>query len=251
MGANQTKSSESQTIRAKCLIVGQLQVGKTSLVQCYNNEEFSNDYNPTLGCNLKSFLIDYYGISVQLLVMDSLSDMDLQLECRLKSIKNADVIGLAFDLTNQSTFDDLTDKIDLLKKNEYRKKEILLIGTKADLEEREVSEEEIKKIIENESEVKITYMETSAKNGTSVNNTFMKAVEIGVGVHILNWERKKYFLWVYKKIAPPIIEEGATRVSWANICEAIPNMITKRNRRKEMPLYQLSPELAIKVSEYL
>ncbi|CAG9330839.1 unnamed protein product [Blepharisma stoltei] len=250
MGAAHKKSIEGPQLRAKCLIVGQLQVGKTSLVQRYNNEDFSSEYNPTLGCNLKSFTIDYYGLGVQLLVMDSLSDMDLQLECRLKSIKNADAIALVFDLSNSTTFEDIPAKLDLFKKNEYRKKEVLLIGTKADKEVREVSAEEVNKVIETENDLKIFYIETSAKNDLNVAPVFIKAIEIGVGYQALNWERRKYFLWVVKHMTPPAAEEGGG-IHWANLCEAIPSMISKRNRRKEIPLYQIPIELIPKIGEFL
>ncbi|CAG9316365.1 unnamed protein product [Blepharisma stoltei] len=252
MGVSHTKASEIPQLRAKCLIVGQQQVGKTCFVQRYNNEEFNNDYSPTLGCNLKTFSIDYYGLLVQLLVMDSLSDMDLQLECRLKSIKNADSIALAFDLSNFASCQDISSKIDLFKKNEYRNKELLLIGTKADKENLEVSSDDIQKIIDTENEIKISYIETSAKNGLNIAAAFMKVVEISVGMQTLNWERRKNFLWIAKKIMPPTDEEdGGRNLYWANLCEAIPNMISKKGKKRELPLYRIPPELIPKIAEYL
>ncbi|MHA1679699.1 MAG: GTP-binding protein [Promethearchaeota archaeon] len=43
---------ETTTYKGKCVIIGDSAVGKTSLISCFVEQKFPNDYLPTIGTNL-------------------------------------------------------------------------------------------------------------------------------------------------------------------------------------------------------
>ena len=108
---------------------------------------------------------------------------------------NSEGILLVFDLTSQESFVALDEWIEDLEKVE-KDLPIVLVGNKSDLDDRDVSEEEINKII---NDKKFDYFETSALNGSNVNEAFMKLTELvikhkksrrntrkGMSIHALN-----------------------------------------------------------------
>jgi GTPase SAR1 and related small G proteins len=103
MGAKQAKQKLDSSSKIKLLLMGKPGVGKSSLISYYQNNEISRNYEPTSGCKLISLNVNYYETNYHLLVMDSLADSDLGLSCRLKSVQNAEIIAIVFDLTNPET----------------------------------------------------------------------------------------------------------------------------------------------------
>jgi GTPase SAR1 family protein len=81
---------------------------------------------------------------------------------------------LVYDITSNSSFEDLTDKFydQLVKNNEDKDLPIVLVGNKCDLEDnREVSEEEGKSQAEKMGNL-CSYMEVSAKTGKNLGEVY-------------------------------------------------------------------------------
>ena len=244
-----SKSTQSQTaLRSKFLLIGRNTVGKTALLKRYESNEFSEEYVSTVGCDLKSFDYSYQGVSCQLMVMDSLTDSDLHMDCRLKTIKNSDIAAVVLDLTSLDSYLDLEKKFELLKENGYRNNHVLLIGTKADSEIKAVDEDSIAEVFISQKEYKIEYFETSSKTGQNVEKVFFRALELGIGMESLVWERVKGVLFLYHNLSPD--SENTSDFSWFNLCEAVPSLI-KKKKQVESSLVKLPPELLGKLITYL
>lgn len=178
----------------KLLTLGNSLVGKSSLIARFIENKFFDSYISTIG-------IDFFKKKVEI----GHNEIDLQIydsagQEKYKSISkqyyhNSEGILLVFDLTSQESFVALDEWIEDLEKVE-KDLPIVLVGNKSDLDDRDVSEEEINKII---NDKKFDYFETSALNGSNVNEAFMKLTELvikhkksrrntrkGMSIHALN-----------------------------------------------------------------
>lgn len=178
----------------KLLTLGNSMVGKSSLIARFIDNKFFDSYISTIG-------IDFFKKKVKI----GVNEIDLQIydsagQEKYKSISkqyyhNSEGILLVFDLTSQESFVALDEWIEELEKVE-KDLPIILVGNKSDLDARDVSEEEINKII---NDKKFDYFETSALNGSNVNEAFIKLTELvikhkksrrntrkGMSIHSLN-----------------------------------------------------------------
>ena len=178
----------------KLLTLGNSMVGKSSLIAKFIENKFFNSYISTIGIDFFKKKVEIGDNEIDLQIYDSAGQE------KYKSISkqyyhNSEGILLVFDLTSQESFVALDDWIEDLEKVE-KDLPIILVGNKSDLDGRDVSEEEINKIIHDK---KFEYFETSALNGSNVNEAFLKLTELvikhkksrrntrkGMSIHVLN-----------------------------------------------------------------
>lgn len=157
----------------KVCIVGDSEVGKTTLVNQYLKRRFVADAQRTIGSN---FFVQYVKIPEDKNLI-TMQIWDLAGQPRFKWVryafyKGARGIVYAFDLTRRDTFDSLVNW-----KEEVESKigvvSNILVGNKLDLinsHARTINEEET--ILLKESLSANAYYETSAKLGTNVKDMF-------------------------------------------------------------------------------
>ena len=165
---------EDNTIYLKILIIGDSNVGKTSLFLNYCENDFPESYLATIGVEYKIKKIKKNGLIVQLQIWDTAGQE------RFKSITKsfyhgANGILFVYDITNRKSFLNIKEWLkDVENKNTNFKK--ILVGNKIDLKEKN-------KIINKEDEIyaktkKIYRIETSAKYGTNVDEAFNKLIDL-------------------------------------------------------------------------
>jgi small GTP-binding protein len=93
-------------------------------------------------------------------------------------------IMLVFDLTSKSSFDSILNWIEDIENGAEKGIPIVLVGNKSDLVDREVSKEEAEELA---SKKGMEYFETSALDGSGIDNAFLKLAELV----IKNEEQKK------------------------------------------------------------
>ena len=129
------------------LAVGNSTVGKTSIIKAFNGESFSNTYLSTIGTDL-TFVnteIDIDGIKtkIRVKVWDSTGQERYQ-NLIAQTIHNTEGIFIVYDVTEQSTFNDLEKWIEKLNElvpiNAFP---IIVIGNKIDLTEKRVVKKEV------------------------------------------------------------------------------------------------------------
>jgi small GTP-binding protein len=157
----------------KVCIVGDSEVGKTTLVNQYLKRRFVADAQRTIGSN---FFVQYVKIPEDKNML-TLQIWDLAGQPRFKWVryafyKGASGIVYAFDLTRKETFESLFDW-----KEEVESKigvvSNILVGNKLDLlnsDNRLIDEKETNNLKESLSSY--DYHETSAKIGTNVKDVF-------------------------------------------------------------------------------
>ena len=156
--------------RIKCVFVGEPSVGKSSIIHLVHHEEQNKNVEPTIGIGFANTQINLeeYPISnpsklphfykeksevnsernqlVSLYIWDTAGS--LRFFNIVKSyLRDVDICFLVFDLTRRSTFDDVVrwkEEVDNSSEPIY-----ILVGTKSDLKNPEVSISEIRNLAQN------------------------------------------------------------------------------------------------------
>ena len=158
----------------KICVLGEANVGKTSLVYRFIEKKFRGNYKSTLGVNLlkKDLNIKEFGaVSAQIWDLGGQESFRTLRKLYLEGANGALVI---YDCTKRSSYDKLEDWI--LDFKEARGDEpLLLLGNKSDLTNTiKVQESEG---IELAKRFNMKFIPTSAKTGTNVENAFMEILK--------------------------------------------------------------------------
>jgi GTPase SAR1 family protein len=222
-------------------------VGKTSIIKSLASK-FCEEYLPTQGCDLTVHQTSMQGKPVKLICMDSLTENDLHLECRLKTIKNCDIAMFVFDLGDKESLAILQPYFRLLKSHGYRNKHLILAGNKADINTKAITDQEVQHFIESQSDLKILYHEVSAKTRQEITEMFSDVLEFGITPQHLRWLKLRYILFLRDKMSK---DEELYNENWLNICEIVPNLIKRKTGGKRFPLHKLPPSTIIQLADYL
>ncbi|MFX1312773.1 MAG: Rab family GTPase [Promethearchaeota archaeon] len=162
--------------RFKFIIIGDHEVGKTSLVRRFVENKFTHDYRATIGLNILSHSIEFFGNHV----IYSLWDVGAQQY--FKRFRQTYYLGtqaafIVFDLTNRKSFENIKAWYQELETFiEGRDIPIIIIGNKSDLvDQREVDYKDGVKLVSEllkKLNIKISYIETSALTGENVEDAF-------------------------------------------------------------------------------
>ena len=137
---------DNKILKIKVILVGESQVGKTSLINQYINNEDTLTYLATMGSDKSLKNINIKGKEVTLEIFDTVGQPDYRLVNKI-FMKNTDIALIVYDITNRESFDELTGWINNVKEINQSPDIILsIIANKSDLyEKRNISEEEGKK----------------------------------------------------------------------------------------------------------
>ncbi|VDI22407.1 Ras-related protein Rab-7A [Mytilus galloprovincialis] len=162
----------------KVLILGGIGVGKTSLMNQYSDGTFNEKYKVTIGADfiVKEVPKDTEHFTLQ--VWDTVSKKEFQ-SLGLSFYRGTDCALLVYDVTQPETFKHLESVLEEFLANAIPEDEdnfpYIVIGNKIDKENRLVTKEEAMKWCKKNGN--IPYMETSAKDGTNVEEAFMSLVD--------------------------------------------------------------------------
>ncbi|KAI5179534.1 hypothetical protein PAEPH01_2695, partial [Pancytospora epiphaga] len=154
----------------KIIILGESNVGKSSLFLRYSEDQFKEAIANTIGINntFKELVIDNEVVHLQM--------WDTAGQERFRSIVSAfyresDGFVLVYDVTSRRSFDYMKQLVEELEKCLDRRF-TLLVGNKADYLEEEERQEEEKILGEYAAEMGVSYYLASAKTGENVNKLF-------------------------------------------------------------------------------
>ncbi len=160
------------TYRFKVIIVGDGNVGKTTLILKYTEKRFRESYIPTIGVQWTIKEMKYEGSIINLTLWDIAGQENFK-ALRQSFYEGSDAAIIVFDVTNLISFDHV--------ENWYHEIQscgnipIILLGNKIDLvEKRKVPPEMIKSF---NDKFNLPYFETSAKTGENVLDMFSAVID--------------------------------------------------------------------------
>ena len=162
----------NQTIyQLKIILVGDSNVGKTSLVNRFMGYDFNSNDKCTLTADFKIRSISISSnIGAELKIWDTCGQERFRSMTK-QYFKDANGIVLVYDVGDINTYNNLSSWMKDIKNNANRDPEIILVANKIDIKERNVSKETGMKFAEKH---KIMYIETSSKEGINIEIPFEK-----------------------------------------------------------------------------
>jgi small GTP-binding protein len=120
----------------KVIILGDSSVGKSSICTRFSENKYNNNYDMTIGVEFSSKIINIENKKIKLQIWDTAGQE--QFRSMIQSYyRNTSGAIICFDITNKKSFESVKYWIDELNK-QSNKAEIILVGTKADLEKKRV-----------------------------------------------------------------------------------------------------------------
>ncbi|NXT88672.1 RAB36 protein, partial [Anhinga rufa] len=118
---------------SKVVVVGDLYVGKTSLINRFCKDNFDRDYKATIGVDFEIERFEIIGMPYNLQIWDTAGQE--KFKCIASAYyRGAEVIITVFDLADIQTLDHTKQWLeDALRENEPDSSFIFLVGTKKDL----------------------------------------------------------------------------------------------------------------------
>ena len=158
----------------KVLLLGDSDVGKSSLILRYTEETFNSKLVNSIGVDFKMKKKEIDGKVIKVQIWDTAGHE------RFRSItysyyRGANAIIIVFDLSDKKSFVSITEWLKQIEKHAKENVFKFLVGNKSDLvEERKVTYEEAKQYAD---EHELPYIETSAKEGININELFDSSIK--------------------------------------------------------------------------
>ena len=179
----------SDEVILKFLILGDITVGKTTLLLKYIDNFTPEIYISTLGVDYKTKNIVFNGIKVSLQIWDTAGQERYKVITK-SFVKGTDGIIFMYDITQKESFVNIKKWIEETEGENPGDVKKIIVGNKIDKEEdRQVTDEMKEKL---SKEVDIDLIEVSAKKGIDVDKVFDILVEKILGNMTTEQILKKY-----------------------------------------------------------
>ena len=153
----------------KIVVIGDINVGKTSILTRFRYGTFEKEYSPTLGIDFFTKNLFYEDKTIRLNLWDTAGQE--RFRALIPSyLKNAHCIIIVYDITNKESFNSLNHWLNDAKENTIEGTIFVICGNKIDLKEKRVVKiDEINEYIKKND---LIYVECSAQNGEGIKDLF-------------------------------------------------------------------------------
>ena len=165
----------------RLIFIGDSKVGKTQIINKYNNSLYQEEYLPTYCVDFQIKPIKINGKKVNIHCIDTLGSMDFTPNTGTLFIQKTDAFICVFDLTSRESLYNLQDYINIIKtaltdsEKIINEKIIYFVGNKCDLVMYRQVEENEGRLEANKYGAK--YMEVSAKTGINIDKLFNSIIQ--------------------------------------------------------------------------
>ena len=167
-----SENSDSEE-RINIMTLGNTEVGKTSYITRYTENNFQEIYLATIGVDFKVKNITIKEKVYKLFFYDT-TGQEKYKSISFNIIKNAQGIIIMYDITNKNSFDSVTQWITSVQELKGKKIPMILIGNKIDKEERRVIETENGEALA--AKFHLDFFETSNKTGINIQESALSLI---------------------------------------------------------------------------
>jgi small GTP-binding protein len=162
--------------RYRYIIIGDSEVGKSSILLQFTEEQFNDTHEMTIGVEMGSRSVQANGKQIKLEIWDT-AGQESYLSITRSYYRGADGCLLVFDISSKTSFENLSMWLSEARQNSNNPNlVILMIGNKADLETtRQVSSKEASDFAVANG---LQFMELSAKNYKDVEDAFVRTASL-------------------------------------------------------------------------
>lgn len=158
------------SLRIKVTLIGDISVGKTSIMNRFIDNIYKDDYDPSIGVDFGSKTIRFQNVNIKMQLWDTAGQE--KYKALIPSyIKGSSIVILLFDLSNKGTFENVPNWISYMQKI-YQPSLVVLCGNKLDL----TRQIEFKEAYDYATSLNMLYFEVSAKEDIDVNKMFYTAL---------------------------------------------------------------------------
>ena len=162
--------------RFKFVILGDHEVGKTSINRRFVENKFTEDYRATIGLNVLTHTFEFFGNEIGVTLYD-LGAQNYFRRFRKGYYTGAQAAFIVFDLKNKESFNNIKSWYKELK--DFTTDEeipIVIVGNKSDLiNQRQITYKDGVRLaneLSKKEKIKLSYIETSALTGENVEDAF-------------------------------------------------------------------------------
>lgn len=154
----------------KVIVVGESGTGKTAIIQRLINNTFRSESQATVGVEFKSFNCEIDGKPTKLQIWDT-AGQEKSKSVAKSYFRNAVGALLVYDVTDRHSYEEVEIWLSDIQCLSHPNSVIILVGNKTDLmDTRVIGQKEAEYFAERHG---ILYIETSAKDGSNVQDTFL------------------------------------------------------------------------------
>jgi len=151
------------------MLLGDGQVGKTSLILKLTGNIFNDSQLTTVGKESYIYQVNMHGYDLKMKIWDTAGQERFK-SMSIQVIKNSDAVILVYAINDINSFNSLDMWLSKLNDaTDLSKKPIIIVGNKSDVTDRKISYEEGKKYAESKG---YNFYETSAKSGEHIEEAF-------------------------------------------------------------------------------
>ena len=162
---------QPEATQFKVPMIGDANVGKTSIVSRFTTANFEGETEPTVGVSTANLAIDVRGEKIEMSIWDTAGQERFHSMTRAY-FRGATAVLLVFDISSRTSFSHLSQWVDDAQKLAPAQAVKVLVGNKSDLsDKREVSTAEAQDFADTHS---LSFFETSALSGDRIDDAFME-----------------------------------------------------------------------------
>lgn len=170
---------------SKVIVVGDLAVGKTCLINRFCKDAFDKNYKATIGVDFEMERFEVLGVPFSLQLWDTAGQE--RFKCIASTYyRGAQVVVIVFDVNDVSSLDHTRQWLeDALKENDPTSVQLFLVGTKKDLSSPAQYAQIEQDAIKLSQEIKAEYWAVSSLTGENVKEFFFRVASLAFENNVL------------------------------------------------------------------